>query len=161
MATVYMELPPLESGFGIELNLLLPFNAGWSQIYTYYNHGLEPPDGGIKSNEFTEDAEFEVEDFDNLLRYTDKWVAYISAITGNIIAYNPDLPLEYKANLQENGDLVMNTSIEMETLDSMIIWSKNTGKITLKARDAFDLSWSGFLFYAKCLKDFSAKIKEQ
>ncbi len=160
------KLPSLEAGFGIELNLLIPFGGTWVQMYTYYNHGLEPPYGGVRSAETTADYEFETAQFDNILRYTDKWIAYIAAITGNPIIHNPDLPLEYKLEVV-GGEVVLN--LAMETLVAEFAWSRpggggggsHPGTVIFKVRPAYDLSWEGYLYYGQCLKDFASKIKEQ
>lgn len=163
MATEYRQLPSLEAGFGIELNLLIPYGGDWSQMYTYYNHGLEPPYGGVRSSATPGDAEWEVDQFDNILRYTNKWIGYISAITGNPIIHNPDLPLSYNLGVVDGG-VVMN--VEMETLNSEFSWNspgggQAPGTVIFKARPAYDLSWEGFLFYVKAMQDFASKIKEQ
>ncbi len=161
MALVTIEVPSLEEGFGVELTLLIPFTGVWGNLYTYYNHGLESPHGGVISAETGADVEFEAGQFDNVLRYIDKWITYVSCIAEIPTKHNPDLPLEYKLEIDGNGlgDVIMN--IVMETLNAGFIWVKDSGLIIFKARDAFDLSWEGFLFYVKCLEDFSSKIKEQ
>ncbi len=106
------------------------------------------------------------ERFDKIIGWTNEWVRFIRGMTKNPIVHNPDLPLEYKLRVLDEdegelneGDVVLN--LVMETLDAAFIWSKNTGMVTFKARDAYDLSWEGFLFYGKCLEDFASKVKEQ
>ncbi len=152
---------PLKPGFGIELTMLVQINADWHQVYVYYNHGLEPPYGGVRSEETGEDIEITVDHFDKIMGWTNVWIGFIRGIVKSPLEYNPDLPLDYKIWIQSNGDVVLAMDIAMETLDSYFRWSKDTGLITLRARDAFDLSWETFLFYLKTMEDFSAKIKEQ
>lgn len=157
---------PLEAGFGIDLTMLICPSSEWTAMYTYYNHGLEPPYGGVRSDETSLDLEMTVGWFDRTLGWTDDWVGYISMITGNHVKHDPDLPLEYRLRVLEQdeppyneGDVVLN--ITSESLDAEFAWIKASGLIVFKARDAFDLSWAGYLFYMKVLKDFSAKVKEQ
>lgn len=152
---------PLEAGFGIELKALTCPSSVWIPLYTYYNHGLEPPHGGVKSCETTIDHEMSVDWFDRITEWTEYWVGIIAYATGNHTYHDPDLPLEYKLSIDGNGagDVVLD--IVMETLDAQIVWTKATGLIIFKSREAFDLSWGGFLFYLKALEDFSTKVKEQ
>lgn len=75
------------------------------------------------------------------------------------LKHDPDLPLKYNLKVQDDGDVRLR--LEMETLDSTLIWRKSTGMIICKARSPYDISWAGFLFYVKAMEDFSAKIKEQ
>lgn len=164
---------PLESGFGIELTMLIRANAEWHHVYTYYNHGLEPPYGGVRSEETGEDLVVKVEMFDKIMGWTNDWIRFIKGITKNPITHNPDLPLEYRLYFAGENDVVMDNEdivigegdvvlrVTMETLDSEFIWSKDTGMVNFKARPAYDLSWEGYLFYVKCMEDFSDKVKEQ
>lgn len=151
----------LEPGFGIELSMLVEPDGAWQHVYTYYNHGLEPPYGGVKSEETGGDLVVSVGMFDKIMRWTEEWIGYVRGIVKNPSTYSPDLPLEYSLDIQDNGDVVLALNITMETLDSYFSWSKDTGMVTFKARQAFDLSWEGFLFYWKAMNDFSAKIKER
>ena len=148
----------LPTEYGIELKLLLPSDGDWEGIYTYYNHGLEPPLGGVRSDAVDE-AAWTVEQVERLLSSTAIWVRYVIEITKNPKDHNPDLPLEYSLKPEDNGDLLL--AVKMETLESTIRWDKVAGKIIFSARDAFDLSWEGFLYYKIILEDFVAKIKEQ
>jgi len=152
---------PLEAGFGIDLTMLICPSSEWTSIYTYYNHGLEPPHGGVSSDETATDLVMTVGWFNRIMGWTDDFIGFIGKMCDCPSKHDPDLPLEYKLEIDGNGagDVILN--ITMETLDAVFIWSKATGLITFSPRDAFDLSWAGFLFYVKCLKDFSVKIKEQ
>jgi len=148
----------LPTEYGIEIKLLLRSDGGWGGVYTFYNHGLEPPLGGVRSDAGS-GSTITVEQFDRLLSSTDLWIRHVIGITKNPKEHNPDLPLEHKLEVEVNGDLRL--KITMETLDSEMLWEKATGKITFSARDAFDLSWEGFLYYKIVLEDFVAKVKEQ
>ncbi len=163
----------LEAGFGINLEMLISPSSDWQTIYIYYNHGLEPPHGGVRSEATTEDLEMNVGWFDRVMGWTDDWIGMIAGITDNHIHHDPDLPLNYNLRALEadegdldEGDIVFD--ITMETLNAEFVWTKAHGQgegspkvIIFKPRPAFDLSWAGFLFYVTCLKDFSAKVKEQ
>lgn len=152
---------PLEAGFGIDFTMLVSPSSEWTSMYTYYNHGLEPPHGGVKSDETGADLKMNIGWFDRVMGWTDDFIGFIGGMCDCPDKHDPDLPLEYKLEIDGNGvgDVILN--ITMETLDAEFIWEKSTGLIIFKARDAFDLSWAGFLFYMKALKDFSSKIKEQ
>jgi len=148
----------LPTDYGIEMKLLLKSDGGWGGVYTYYNHGLEPPWGGVRS-EAADEAEGTVDQFESLLNAADLWINYIRKLFDHPLKHNPDLPLTYKLKIQDDGDLKL--KIEMETLDSEMLWNKATGNIEFHARPAYDLSWEGFLYYKIILEDFLAKIKEQ
>jgi len=148
----------LPTDYGIEIKLLLKSDGGWGGFYTYYNHGLEPPLGGVRSDA-ADEAIWKVEKAESLLHSTDIWIRYITDNLKIPKNHNPDLPLEYSLSVEDNGDLLL--ELKMETLESTIRWDKATGNITFNARDAFDLSWDGFLYYKTILEDFVAKIKEQ
>lgn len=148
----------LPSDYGIEIKLLLQSDGGWEGVYTYYNHGLEPPHGGVRS-EAADATTWKVGKLEGLLHSTDIWIRAIAGFIKLPKDHNPDLPLEYSLKPQENGDLLL--AVKMETLESTMRWDKATGNVIFNARDAFDLSWEGFLYYKIILEDFVAKIKEQ
>lgn len=146
----------LPTDYGIEIKLLLRSDGGWGGVYTYYNHGLEPPLGGVKSDA-SDEATWTVEQCEALLHSTDLWIRYVREIMKIAVKHNPDIPLEYSLKPQGNGDLLL--EVKMETLESTMLWEKAAGKIIFSARDAFDLSWEGFLYYKIILEDFMAKVK--
>lgn len=148
----------LPTEYGLDISLMLKPNADWVCVYTYYNHGLEPPHGGVKSDAVSETT-WKVEKLEALLHSTDIWIRAIAGFYKLPKNHNPDLPLEYSLKPEENGDLLL--AVKMETLESTMRWDKANGNIIFAARDAFDLSWEGFLYYKIILEDFVAKIKEQ
>lgn len=148
----------LPADYGIEICLLLDSGPGWGCVYIYYNHGLEPPYGGVRS-EAADAAEWTVDQFEGLLDATDEWIKYIRGIFSVPVGNDPDLPLNVKLKVRPDGDVLLD--IEMESLNSRMKWEKSTGLVEFDARDAYDLSWKGFLYYMKAMRDFVAKIKEQ
>lgn len=148
----------LPTDYGIEIKLLLQSGGGWRGVYVYYNHGLEPPHGGVRG-EAAGATTWKIEKLEGLLNSTDIWIKSIAGFIKLPKNHNPDLPLEYSLSVEDNGDLLL--AVKMETLESTMRWDKVAGNIIFAARDAFDLSWEGFLYYKIILDDFMAKIKEQ
>jgi len=148
----------LPTDYGIEICLLLNSEPDWNCVYIYYNHGLEPPLGGVKS-EVADETVWTVEQFEGLLDATDIWVNNIVRVMEIPRKHNPDMPLNVKLKVQPDGDVLLD--IEMESLDSRMKWEKDTNNIEFNARPAYDISWEGFLYYMTVMRDFIKKIREQ
>lgn len=145
-----------------ELSLILSDNDDFNTIVTYYNGGAEPPYGGVKAPELTEDSDFTIEQAEFLLKAVDDWVDRVIEImrpgTKMTRCSSPDLDMETK--MWMDGD-ELKLKIASETLDANFVYdTAGQDRIVMKARPAFDLSWCGFLYYHETLKRYLKKIKD-
>lgn len=149
----------LEPDFGIQVTLVLPVAGNWEHLYTYYNHGAEPPFGGVRSDEVVEEAEWAMPQLDRATQHTETWIKQVRGLLNLPMIHDPDLPLTYDLKVGISGNVTID--LKMETLDMGIEWEKADNIVVFRPRPAFDLSWAGFLFYNKAIGDFINKIKEQ
>lgn len=150
----------MSNHYAIELSLMLYQEDQWMRSFTYYNHGVEPPFGGIRSDEtelpFTMsigDLKENIISVDAFIRTVIDAVKIIKPIPKNPI---PDRPLEYKVS---GYDDTIEYNIEMETLQLTVVYDKTTKEITFAPRPAYDVSWQGFLFYNETIRDFLSEIE--
>ncbi len=155
----------MSSSYAIELSLML-YQDGesgqWVRSFTYYNHGLEPPYGGVKSDETTvpivmsiDDLRANIKSIESFIKHIINVVKTIKPVPKNAI---PDSPLELSVTPQEN---TLDYVIEMESMQLTVIYDKATKEITFKPRSSYDVSWQGFLFYHETMEDFLAEIERQ
>jgi len=145
-----------------ELSLVLSDGDEYNAIATYYDGGAEPPYGGVKALALPQDADFTIEQATFLLNAVDGWIDRVIEIMKPGVSMtrcaSPDLDMETKMWM-DGDDLKL--IIGTETLDAEFIYNPNDlDRIIMKARDAFDLSWCGFLYYHETLRRYLKKIKE-
>lgn len=150
----------MSSHYAIQLSLMLSHSGDWVTSCTYYNHGLEPPYGGVKSEETLLPTIVRLEKFGEDVVAIGAFITHVINVVKTTKAVPtdpvPDEPLEYSLELV--GD-EFRYNIEMESLALSVIYDKTTGRITFAPRDAYDISWQGFLFFNETLKDFLTEIK--
>ena len=143
-----------------ELSLVLSDSDDYNTILTYYDGGAEPPYGGVRAPELPEDVDFTINQASFLVKATHEWINRVVEImkpgTTMIRCASPDLDMETRMWL-DGDDLKLR--LISETLDSEFVYISADSKIIMKARDAFDLSWCGLLYYHETLEIFLRKVK--
>ena len=149
----------MSNHYAIEMSMMLYQGDAWKVAFTYYNHGLEPPYGGIKSGALSEDFVMTLDEFKENVKIVDEFLHKVISVVKSIkpIPYDavPDAPLEY--DIAHNGASI-NYSMIMESMDLDVVYSG--GNVTFKARDAYDVSWRGFVFFQETMEAFLAEIEK-
>ena len=149
--------------YAIELTLMLYHhdNAHWTRQFTYYNHGEEPPFGGVRSEPTTDPIVLSIEGFENNIKAVESWRRHVINVVKTIKPVPnggiPDMPMEYKIETV-NGTLIY--QLHMESMEMNITYDKSAKTVTFAPRDAFDVSWRGFLFHQETMLDFLEEIKK-
>lgn len=150
----------MSNHYAIELSLMLYQEDQWMRSFTYYNHGEEPPYGGVRADEALSpfamsigELRENIKSIDSFIRTVIDAVKAIKPIPKNPI---PDRPLEYGVS---GYDDTIEYHIEMETLQLTVVYDKTTKEITFNSRPAYDVSWQGFLFYHETIRDFLVEIE--
>jgi len=150
----------MSNHYAIELSLMLYQADQWKVAFTYYNHGLEPPHGGVRSEEMTEPFAMSVDDLKKNIDSVDAFIRIVISAVKDIkpIPKNPipDSPLEYNVIPGANS---IGYDIEMESMQLEVVYDKATKDITFAPRPSYDVSWQGFLFFHETIRDFLAEIE--
>ena len=151
----------MSNHYAIEMSMMLYQKDEWKVAFTYYNHGEEPPYGGIKSDEMPEDFVMSLDKFEANIIAVDEFLQKVRGAVKSIkpIPFNPvpDCPLEYGLEPKAGS---IDYNIEMESMQLTVIYDKTTKKITFSSRPAYDISWQGFLFFQETIKDLLAEIEK-
>ena len=147
--------------YAIELSLMLYHGDEWIRKFTYYNHGKEPPYGGVRSEGSPDPVVLDMEEFENTTEAVESWkrhvinvVKSIKPIPGNAV---PDAPVEYKVDPTDDE---ITYYLSMDSMEMTITYDRSDKTITFAPRDAFDVSWQGFLFHHETITDFLKEIKK-
>ncbi len=150
----------MSNHYAMEMSLVLYHEGEWAVSFTYYNHGAEPPYGGVRSVELLLPHVITLTELKENIFAIDKFIDHVVNVVKTIkpVPKNPvpDRPLEYSVELV--GD-ELKYKIEMESMLVAATYDKTTEEITFAPRDAYDVSWQGFLFFCETIKDFQTEIE--
>ena len=148
--------------YAIELTLMLYHEGYWIRSFTYYNHGECPPFGGVRSDATVDPVVLDMQDFENNVNAIESWKRHVISVVKTIKPVpkegRPELPLEY--NVESVDDTIV-YRFSMESMEMTVTYDKSAKTITFAPRDAFDVSWEGFLFHQETMLHFLAEIKGQ
>ncbi|KKL79411.1 hypothetical protein LCGC14_2015120 [marine sediment metagenome] len=147
--------------YAIELSLMLYHNNHPVRTFTFYNHGAEPPYGGVRADAVIAPLVMTMEGMKNADAAVDAWIRNVidvakltTPVTKSCL---PDLPYENKI---DDTDGIVEYNMEMETLSVSISYEKSTFQFTFAARGDFDISWRAFMFYRSTIKGFIQRVSE-
>ncbi len=146
--------------YAIELVLMLYQGGQWVRTMTYYNHGEEPPYGGVKSNLTSGPLVLSVQGFEDNVKAVESWrrnvVSVCKTISPILNTGLPDGATEYKIT-PSGSDLTYD--IVMDSLDMEVAYDHSARTVTFAARTAYDVAWRGFLFHQETMLDFLESVK--
>ncbi len=150
----------MSNHYAVELTLLLYHEGEWVRRFTYYNHGKEPPFGGVRSGESVDPVVMAVWEFENSVKAVGSWIGHVVSVCKSIKPVpsdgTPDMPVEY--SVDPMGDILVYT-LEMESMKVTITYDIDEKTVTFASKDAFDISWRGFLFHHETVQDFLEQVK--
>ena len=150
----------MSNHYAIELSLILYHEDKWVRSMTYYNHGEEPPFGGVKSGGATDPLELTLEEFEDNVKAVESWKGHVISVVKAIKPVPkvgaPEIPFEYRVDFVDDTIVY---KLVMESLEMTVTFDKSAKTVTFSPRSAFDVSWRGFLFHQDTMIDFLEEIK--